>query len=92
MTSFFQMNFTWQTLPMIIPPYDFGKTTDGVIDKLEKQSSLLIEWYKYNYLSPNPEKLHLILSEKEFNSFININGKNIFNSEKEKILGVYFDN
>ena len=29
---------------------------------------------------------------KKNNSFININGKNIFNSEKEKILGVYFDN
>ena len=65
-------------------PYDFGKTTDEVIDKLEKQSRLLTEWYKYNYLSPNPEKWHLILSEKEFNCFININGKNIFTSEKEK--------
>ena len=42
--------------------YDFGKTTDEVIDKLEKQSD---EWYKYDYLRPNPEKWHLILNEKE---------------------------
>ena len=61
-------------------PYDFGKTIDEVIDKLEKQSRLLIERYKYIYLG-----------EKEFNGFININGKIIFNSKKEKILGVYFD-
>ena len=31
-------------------PYDFGTTTEEVIDKLEKQSGLLIEWHKYNYL------------------------------------------
>ena len=32
-------------------PYDYGKNTDEVIDKLEKQSRLLIEWYEYNYES-----------------------------------------
>ena len=41
---------------------------------------------------PNPGKWHLLLSEKDFTTFININGKQIFDSEKEKILGVYFDN
>ena len=71
---------------MINTSYDFGTPTEEMIDKLEKHSRLLIEWYRYNYWSPNPEKWHLILN------FININGKHIFNSEKEKILGVYFDN
>ena len=43
MTYFFQMNFKWQTLLMINTPYDFGRTTEEMIDKLEKQSGLLIE-------------------------------------------------
>ena len=73
-------------------PYDFGNNTDEVLNKLEEQSILLIEWYKYNYLKPNPDKWHLMFSERGSNSYLNINGKYIFNSENEKILGVYFDN
>ena len=59
---------------------------------MEEQSTLLIEWYKYNYLKPNPDKWHFILSERGSTSFVNINGKYIFNSENEKVLEVYFDN
>ena len=44
--------------------YDFSANTDGVINRLEEQSTLLIEWYKYNYLQPNPDEWHLILSER----------------------------
>ena len=73
-------------------PYDFGINSEEVINKLEHQSALLIQWYRYNYLKPNPDKWHLILSEVESTRFVNINGKHIFNSENEKILGVYFDN
>ena len=60
-------------------PFDFGNNTDEVLNKQEEQSILLIEWYKYNYLKPNPVKWHLILSERGSNSYLNING-------------VYFDN
>ena len=56
-------------------PYDFSANTDEVINRLEEQSTLLIEWYKYNYLKPNPDKWHLILSERGSTSFVNINGK-----------------
>ena len=41
---------------------------------------------------PNPDKWHLILSEKGSTNFVNINGNYIFNGENQKILGVYFDN
>ena len=87
MTYDFQMNFKWQTLLMIIPSMMLAHLLN---DKLEKQHRMLIEWYKYNYLSPNPGKWHLISSEKEFTTFININGKQNFN--REKVLVVYFDN
>ena len=73
-------------------PYDFSLNIDKVVHKLEKQSTSLIEWYKFNYLKPNPDKWHLILSEKGSTNFVNINGKYIFNSENQKVLEVYFDN
>ena len=73
-------------------PYGFNTNTDEVINRLEEQSTSLIEWYKCNYLKPNPDKWYLILCEKGSTSFVNINGNYIFNSENEKILGVYFDN
>ena len=41
-------------------PYEFSYTTEEVIIKLEKDANLLIEWYKNNYLKPNPKKWHLL--------------------------------
>ena len=52
----------------------------------------LIVWYKSNYLKPNPDKWHLLLSDKRENFPIKIGNKFISNSTDEKILGVYFDN
>ena len=42
-------------------PYEFSYTTEEVIIKLEKDATFLIEWYKNNYLHPNPKKWHLLL-------------------------------
>ena len=48
-------------------------------------------WYRFNYLKPNPDKWHLILSEKGSTNFLYINRRCIFN-ENQKILGVNCDN
>ena len=88
----FSEEFQTANFPDDCTPYDFGNNTDEVIKKLEEQSILLFEWYKYNYRKPNPGKWHLILTEKGSNSYRNINGKYIFNSGNEKVLCVYFDN
>ena len=45
-----------------------------------------------NYLKPNPDKWHLLLSDEGDNNFIKIGTDVISNSTDEKILGVYFDN
>ena len=72
--------------------YEFSGSINDVIKKLEQDSKILIEWYKMNYLKPNPDKWHLLLSEvgNEFN--ITIGDVCVSNSSCEKILGVYFDN
>ena len=73
-------------------PFEFSGTIDEVIIKLKEDSLTLIQWYKSNYLKPNPDKWHLLLSD--VNSELNIENENecISNSSCEKILGVHFDN
>ena len=73
-------------------PYEFSDSIDEVILKLQNDSKSLIEWYESNYLKPNPDKWHLLLSDKRDDIFIKIGTEIISNSTDEKILGVYFDN
>ena len=72
-------------------PYEFSGSIDDVILKLQNDSLCLLEWYESNYLKPNPDKLHLLLSDKGDNYSILIGTEVILNSMDEKILGVDFD-
>ena len=73
-------------------PYEFSYATEEVIIKLENDANLLIEWYKNNYLKPNPKKWHLLLSERGNELSVKIGQQLILNSEDEKVLDVFFDN
>ena len=72
-------------------PYEFSGSLQEVINKLEQDALCLIEWYQSNYLKPNSDKWHLLLSENRDDITINIGNECIHNSENEKLLGVYFD-
>ena len=48
--------------------------------------------YDSNYLRPNSDKWHLLLSDKSVDYSIKIGTEDILNSTNEKILGVCFDN
>ena len=73
-------------------PYEFSGSTNDVIHKLEDDAITLIYWYKSNYLKPNPDKWHLLLSDVDNDLNIEVNNKSISNSSCEKILCVNFDN
>ena len=73
-------------------PYEFNSSIDEVIIKLQNDSKCLINCYKSNYLQPNPDKWHLLLSEIGNDFIIQIGTEGISKSMEEKILGVYFDN
>ena len=73
-------------------PFEFSGSTNDVIHKLEEDSLILIQWYKSNYLKPNPDKWHLLLSDVDNDLNIKISDELISNSSYEKILGVHFDN
>ena len=71
-------------------PFEFSSSIEDVINKLEKDSLVLIEWYESNYLKPNPDKWHLLLSEQGDEMTINIVNDCISNSTDQKILWVIF--
>ena len=73
-------------------PYEFSGSTEEVIVKLEKDAILLIEWYGNNYLKPNPDKWHLLLSNIGDEHCVKIGQTFISNSANESVLGVFFDN
>ena len=73
-------------------PFEFSGSSNDVIRKLEDDSTILIQWYKSNYLKPNPDKWHLLLSDIGNDLNIGISNNCIHNSSCEKILGVNFDN
>ena len=73
-------------------PFEFSGSTDDVINKLENDSRVLIDWYESNYLKPNPNKWHLLLSEVDKDLSIEVSSEHLTNSSCEKILGVDFDN
>ena len=61
--------------------FEYSSSLDDVINKLEN-----------DYLKPNPDKLHLLLSEPGDEMTINIGNECISNSTNEKIPCVIFDN
>ena len=65
-------------------PYEFSGTIDEVIIKLKEDSLTLIQWYKSNYLKPNPDKWHLLLSDVNSELNIKIENECISNSSCEK--------
>ena len=73
-------------------PYESSVFVEDVIFKLENDDRLLMKWYNNNYLNPNPDKWHLLLSDKGNELFVTTGQKSICNSSNEEILGVVFDN
>ena len=93
----FSQNFTMADYADDCSPYEFSGSIGDVIQKIDSRltthdSRILIECYKTNYLKPNPDKWHLLLSEMGSLLTIMIGNECIPNSSNEKILGVFFDN
>ena len=73
-------------------PFACGKDITNVISQLEEDSVTLLTWVKNNGLKANPEKFHLLLSEKDENISIMVDNYVIGNRNCEKLLGIKIDN
>ena len=50
-------------------PFEISLTNEQVMNKLEEDAIILIEWFQNNYMKPNPEKWHLLLNHNDENLF-----------------------
>ena len=73
-------------------PFACGKNIPSVISQLETDASALLNWIGNNGLKANPDKFHLLLSEKNQDLAIRVDTLDIKNSNSEKLLGIKIDN
>ena len=73
-------------------PFSIAQDINTVIKKLESNSIKLSQWLANNIVNANPEKSHLLLSNKQNNLYALINNHEIANSDSKILLGITFDN
>ena len=68
------------------------KGLNSLIKRLEHDSLAAIEWFENNYMKLNPKKCHLLVSGNKFeNIWTEIDHAQIWESPKQKLLGVVID-
>ena len=65
----------------------------NLINRLEHDSMLAIEWFESNYINLNKDKCHFLLLSwyKDDMMFAKIGQRRILENEKQKLLGVTID-
>ena len=58
----------------------------------KNENKKLYLWYKLNWLKPNSDKYHLLLSNHDKSLELTVYNDKVKNSSEEKLLGVTFDN
>ncbi len=73
----------------------FSKTLSNVIEVLEEEAGVALNWLKQNQMIANPEKFHALLIRKDQTNTsgqdFNIQGKVIKSEETVKLLGIQLD-
>ena len=74
----------------------FSKNIPDLVEVLEEQSNVALDWLAYNEMIANPEKFHAIIVKKDRSDTTGINikikGQNIKTESTVKLLGVKLDN
>ena len=73
-------------------PYSIETSMNTLLQSLYKDTSILIRWFKNNYLQLNPDKCKLLVSNREKDISIIINNEVIECNKSVKLLGVTIDN
>ena len=67
-------------------PYVCDTTVDLVISRLEKDSSNLVNWFKFNYLKSNEDKCQLLMNVDYLDLSIKVGNDIVHNSTQVKLL------
>ena len=74
-------------------PYTCDQKLAVVLQKLEHDSLNAIEWFKNNYMKLNEDKCHLIIAGHKYeNTWAMIGDSRIWETQRQKLLGVHIDN
>ena len=69
------------------------KSLECLIQRLEHDALLVIEWFDSNYMKLNADKCHLLLSGYKIQwTWAMIGNERIWESKSEKLLGIIIDN
>ena len=73
-------------------PYAIENEIETLISIIEKDASILIKWFKDNYLKLNEDKCKLLITKHNDNVSAKIGSEIITASESVKLLGIIIDN
>ena len=73
-------------------PYDIKSRYAELIDSLQLDSNILLVWFNINFLKLNADKCKLLISNKQEELSINIEGESIICEKSVKLLGIKIDN
>ena len=73
-------------------PFSISPKIPEVLTQLTHESKILLNWIRNNHLKANPDKFHLVLSEKDKTLSIEVSGFDIKNQLSAKLLGIRIDN
>ena len=72
-------------------PYAIESNIDKLIETLENETCILLNWFNINEMKSNNDKCHLIILNNEDN-IIKIRDEEISGSKSVKLLGITIDN
>ena len=73
-------------------PYSIKSNYEELVAALQLESKTLIEWFKSNFFMLNADKCKLLISDKDSDVSINIEGVTIVCEKLVKLLGIKIDN
>ena len=73
-------------------PYAIELSIETLINSLEHDTSILIKWFRDNYLKLNADKCHLLITKHSNDVSVNVEDEIIIGSQSVKLLGVTIDN
>ena len=73
-------------------PYTINNSYAELVDALQLDSCILLEWVNNNFFTLNPGKCKLLISGKQDDLSIDIEGKSIICEKTVKLLAIKIDN
>ena len=73
-------------------PHSCGCNVNEVLTDVEHDSSILLEWFRDNFMTLNADKCHLLLSgHKREHMFASLFGETIWEENAVKLFGIFID-